>query len=329
MAGIGEVWVFAELQQSGLAEVSLELAGEARRLADRLGVAAGAVLLGEEAGAFAEQLISAGVDKVYAGESRELEPHLGEPYALATAELVREHQPGILLVGATRFGVELAPRLAAKLRTGLSADCIGLDVDEQGWLHQIVPAFGGKVMADVVCPERRPQMATVRPGVFRKPEPQRRVGQIIPVSVELPETSRRLRVVEVATSEEPASPLEKAEVVVGGGWGVGSAQGWAVVEELARALGGAVGATRPAIDEGWARESQMIGQSGKAVHPRLYIAIGISGAMQHTVGIGDSRVIVAINSDPRAAIFEEADLGVVGDFRDIVPALIARLRESV
>lgn len=325
MTHSGEVWVLCETRAEGLAPVSLELTREARRLADKLQVSVAAVLLGSQIAPLAGELAVNGADTVYLGENDQLQPLLAGPYASATADLVRQHNPGILLVGATRFGEDVAPRLAARLGAGLSADCIALDVDERGVLHQTVPAFGGKVMADVVSPERRPQMATVRPGVLRAPQPLPGRGQVVPFDVRLPEDARRVRVVEVSAGEEPESLLEKAEVVVAGGWGVG-AQGWALVEGLARALGGAVGATRPAIDEGWAAESQMIGQSGKTVRPRLYIAVGISGAAQHTVGIRDSGIVVAVNSDPKAAIFDEADLGIAADFREVVPALISELQ---
>ena len=217
--------------------------------------------------------------------------------------------------------------MAAKVRTGLTADCIELNVNEKRQLLQIVPAFGGNVMATVICPEHKPQMATVRPGVIKSLERDKgRHGEIVKVDTRLKEEDVEIRIVEVVTEKPKVLPIEGAVVVVAGGWGVGNAENWRLIEELAEAIGGAVGATRPAVDENWALEDQMIGVGGKTVRPELYIGAGISGALQHVVGIQDSKVIVAINIDPNAPIFKGADFGIVGDLREIIPCLVNAIK---
>ena len=345
----GEVWVFAEQRQDRLQDVGFELLGEGRKLADKLEVELGAVLLGgsdgiptlrdaEEVGIgvaspdsvgmptsrhLCQELFDSGADKVYLAESPALHHYLTEPYLQVLHRAAAQYQPQIMLVGATAIGTDLAPRLAARLKTGLSADCIRLEIDEKGRLLQIVPAFGGNLMATIICPEHRPQMATVRPGVIRKPEKKTGSGAVVHLDTASLDTKSRVKIVDVLLApRQEGKAIEEAEVVIAGGWGIGNAQDWHLVAKLAEVLDGAVGATRPAVDEGWAGEEQMIGQSGKVVHPDLYIGIGISGAMHHMVGIQDSKLVVAINNDPKAQIFKDADIGLVGDFREIVPCLI-------
>jgi electron transfer flavoprotein alpha subunit len=236
--------------------------------------------------------------------------------------------PDIFLLGATSIGKDLASRLAARLRTGLTCDCVGLDVDRDGKLLQLVPAFGGNVMATVICPKHRPQMATVRPGVMRATKIEKAHGSVQRVPVDLKQENLKIKILDFSSEETRASPIDTADVVIAGGWGIGSLENWRMLEELATSLGGAVGATRPPVDEKWATEDQLIGQSGKTVRPELYIGIALSGAMQHTIGIQDSRIIVAINNDPKAPIFKTADFGIVADFHEFVPSFIKQIRKQ-
>ena len=254
-----------------------------------------------------------------------LEKYLTLPYTRVISDLITQKQPGIFLLPATPIGSDLAPRVAARVNTGLSAHCTNLDINDRGELMQVVPAFGGKVMATILCQKHRPQMATVRPGVFRKGQPQERKGNVEKIPVEIKPEDLRQKVIEIHREKRPAQSIDEAEAVVAGGAGIGTPEDWNWVEQLARVLHGAVGGTRPPLDEGWITEDQMIGQSGKTIRPKLYIGIGISGVIQHVVGIQDAKVIIAINNDPRAALFQSADLGVVADFRKIVPLLIEEL----
>ena len=322
----GEIWVFAEQRGGVLQEVSLELLGKARELADASGGVVAAVLLGTEVRRWVAKLMAYGADKVLLAEHPSLEPYRLLPYTAVLTRACREQRPEVFLFGGTSMGMELAPRVAARLGTGLSAHCLDLRWDEKGELLQVVPGWGGGVLATIKCPRHRPQMATVMPGVLRKPTGASREGQVITLTVEEELVSEGPEVVEIYRGKPSERPLEEAEVVVAGGFGVGGLEGWRLVEELARELGGAVGATRPPGDEGWAREEQMIGQSGKTVRPRLYVGVGISGMSHHVVGMDESEFIVAINKDPKAPIFEVADVAVVGDYREILPALLEALR---
>jgi electron transfer flavoprotein alpha subunit len=323
-----QIWVFIEQRQSVIHEVGLELLGKARELADPVGARVAALLLGAGVLPLADTLISFGADMVLVADHPALEPYRLLPYTQVLAEACRARQPDIMLFGATSLGVELAPRLAARLKTGLSAHCIDLQLDADGHLLQLVPGWGGGVLATIKTPEHRPQMATVRPGVMKKPQPAPRSGQVIPLTPGEDLDLSGPRVLEVHREEPQELPLETAEVVVAGGFGVGGPEGWKRLEELAGLLGGAVGATRPPVDEGWASEEQMIGQSGKTVRPRLYIGVGISGMSHHVVGMDEAEFVVAINTDPQAAIFEVADLAIVGDQREIIPLLLKELRKS-
>ncbi len=322
-----EVWVFTEQRFGVLHEVGLELLGKARELTDSHGGGVSALLLGHGVHGLVPKLHAHGADRVLLAESPHLDPYRLMPYASVLEGACREHRPDIFLFGATAMGMELAPRLAARLHTGLSAHCIDLGMDPDGRLLQMVPGWGGGVVATIKCPDHRPQMATVMPGVMRKREVAAGTGQLLRLVVEDTLDLSGPRVVEVRREELTGVPLEGADVVVAGGWGVGSKEGWRLVEELAELLGGAVGATRPPVDEGWAREEQMIGQSGKTIHPRLYVGIGISGMMHHLVGMDEAECIVAINQDPKAAIFECSDLTIVADYREILPALIVEIKK--
>jgi len=321
------IWVFIEQRGGVVHEVGLELLGKARELTEASGSLVTAVLLGDGVAGLAPRLIAHGADMVLVAEHPRLEPYRLLPYTSVLAGACREHSPAILLLGATSLGMELAPRLAARLNTGLSAHCVDLRLEADGILRQMVPGWGGGVVASITCPAHRPQMATVMPGVMKKAEPSSRSGQVIhwPVGEELDVSGPQ--VLEVHREEPAALPLEKAEVVVAGGWGIGGPEGWLLLNELAALLGGAVGATRPPVDAGWAREDQIIGQSGKTVRPRLYIAVGISGMSHHVVGMDKSEFVVAVNSDPLAPILAMADMALVGDYREIIPPLLAEIRE--
>lgn len=317
-------------QRAGvLHEVGLELLGKARELAEASGGTVAAVLLGENVARWSGRLIEHGANLVLLAEHPLLEPYRLLPYTSVLAQAVRQYQPAIMLFGATSLGMELAPRLAARLNTGLSAHCIDLKLDANGNLLQMVPGWGGGVVATIKCPAHRPQMATVMPGVMQKCEPAARSGQVIKLPIDADLDTSGPQVLEVHREEPKGRPLEAAEVVVAGGWGIGGPEGWQLLEELVGLLGGAVGATRPPVDEGWALEAQMIGQSGKTVRPRLYIGVGISGMSHHVVGMEGSEVVVAINSDPQAPIFEVADIVIVGDYREILPPLLDEMRSRL
>ena len=322
------VWTFAEQRHGKLMDSSLEMLGGGRKIADKLKTMLAAVLFGHNVKNLAKELIAYGADKVYVADNSLLSFYRSEAYSTILADLIRQYNPEILLFSATAIGRDLAPRVAAKVKTGLTADCVKLDVNEQRQLLQIVPAFGGNVMATVVCPKHKPQMATVRPGVMKSLDrDEGKHGEIVKVSTNLREEDMKTKIVEVIMEKPKVLPIEGADVVVAGGWGVGGAENWKLIEGLAEALGGAVGATRPAVDEKWALEDQMIGVGGKTVRPKLYIGAGISGALQHTVGIQDSKVVVAINKDPNAPIFKGADFGIIGDLREIIPCLVNEIKK--
>ena len=322
-----QIWVFMEQRGGVLHDVGLELLGKARELAGAGGGTVNALLLGDKVAPLADRVIAHGADLVLVAEHPALDPYRLLPYTAVLARACREREPSILLFGATAMGMELAPRLAARLETGLSAHCIDLQLDVDGQLQQMVPGWGGGVVATIKCPVHRPQMATVMPGVMQKFGPERRSGRVVNLAVGPDLDVSGPRVLEVHREETKTMPLEQAEVVVAGGFGIGGREGWQLLEELAGLLGGAVGATRPPVDEGWATEAQMIGQSGKTVRPRLYIGVGISGMSHHVVGMEGAETVVAINSDPRAPLLALADIALVGDYREIIPPLVAELRQ--
>ncbi len=323
------IWVFAEQRDGKLVDAGLELLGGARKLAEKFSQEVAAVVLGQNVAALATELAAYGADKVYVADSPVLKTYRNDAYALVLASLINQYKPSIFLIGGTALGMDLAPRVAAKVGTGLSAHAVDVDVDKDGCLLAHIPAFGGSVMASIACPRHRPQMATIPAGFMKKPE--KKVGakaQIEKVKVEVTEAQVRTKVLEVFREEPKARPLTEAEVIVAGGFGIGNKENWKMVEELAATLGGSVGATRPACDEGWAKlEEQMIGQSGKTVRPKLYIGMGISGVIHHLIGIKDSKVIVSINPDPKAPIIQASDYAITEDYRKVVPALIEELKK--
>jgi len=324
------VWVLAEQHSGALHPVSLELLGKARALADELGQEVAALLLGHQVGGLAEQLLAGGADTVHLVEHEALAGYLTRPMSSAAAQVIAAEKPNILLVGATHQGRDLAPRLARRLGLGLTADCTSLDISpEDKLLQQTRPAFGGNVMATIVGRYSRPQMASVRPGIMEAlpPDPSRN-GNVVEHEVMVEASDLGAVLLRTAAKEERGVDLARAKVVVAGGRGIGDAAGFALLEELAEVLGGEVGGTRVAHEEGWITHDRQIGQTGVTIRPELYIACGLSGAIQHRAGILDSRYIVAINKDENAVIFDVADFGLVGDYRTIVPALINAVRES-
>ncbi|MDO8885352.1 electron transfer flavoprotein subunit alpha [Candidatus Oleimmundimicrobium sp.] len=322
------VWVFAEQKQGKLAGVAFELLGEGRKLADELGVKLSAVLLGEKISDLANELIFYGADRIYIVDNPILKDRLDEPYANTLVQLIHEHKPEIFLAGATSFGRSLIPRVAATLETGLTADCTSLAIDKKNkFLLQTRPAFGGNIMATIICPNKRPQMATVRPKVMKCAQrDDTRSGEIIEETILKP-TSLRVKLLDFMEELNNKVNLEEAEIVVAGGRGLGKAENFKLIHEMASILGAAVGASRAAVDAEWIPYSHQVGQTGKTVSPKLYIACGISGAIQHLTGMQTADNIVAINKDPDAPIFNVANYGIVGDLFEIIPAITAKLKE--
>ncbi len=321
---VGPVWVIAEQIDCRLLSVSTQLIGQARKLADELNTSVEAVFLGDNIEKQAHQLIAAGADRVYLGNAPELAVYQAETFTEIIVNLASEHRPEIILLGSTSVGRELAPIVAANLKTGLTAHCIDLVLDEDRNLEQRIPAYGG--LLSIICPQRRPQMATVAKGVFPAPEPdETRSGEIIELRV--PDTvSDRIKTLEIVREEPKGVPLESADIVVAGGAGAGDREGWNKIADLAGTLNAALGSTRPAVDEGWTELTTMIGQSGKMVSPQLYIGVGLSGEQQHLVGVVDAKVMVAINNDDKSPVFEQVDYGIVDDCREFVPVLIQKIK---
>jgi electron transfer flavoprotein alpha subunit/NAD-dependent dihydropyrimidine dehydrogenase PreA subunit len=322
------LWVFAEQRGGKVAPVAYELLGEARRLADALKTDLSAVIFGTGLDEQVKGLIAAGADKVYLYEDPLLNEFHEDVYADALSALVEAHKPEIVLAGATSIGRAFVPIVATRVRTGLTADCTMLGVDlEKRMLLQTRPAFGGNIMATIVCPGHRPQMATVRPGVMKRAAADAsRQGEIIRYAPPSP-LSSRTKLIETIEEAGHRINISEAEIIVSGGRGMGGEKGFALLHELADALGGVVGATRAAVDSGWIPYPHQIGQTGRTVSPRLYIACGISGAIQHLAGMQSSDIIVAINKDPNAPIFNVADYAIVGDVFEVAPLIIKKIKE--
>ncbi len=323
-----DVLIFCEQWDGIVAPVSYELLSVGRSLSDRLGSRLLAVILGSQIREQAQRLIPFGVDRVYCFDDAQLALPHEERYVELIVNLVKEIRPGIFLIGGTSLGRSLAPRIATRLGTGLTADCTGFDLDEAGNLLQTRPTFGGNLMATILCPHHRPQMATVRPKVFAPPEPVPGfAGELVEMAVpqDLPSRTEILSVTAGAVEEVNNAD---AEIIVAGGRGMGDPKNFALLEELAQLLGGTVAASRPVVDEGWVPYARQVGQTGRTVKPKVYIACGISGAIQHLVGMRSSDLIVAINKDPKAPIFQVAHYGIVGDVLEVVPALIAELKSQ-
>lgn len=324
------VWVFAEQRDGKLQKVSLELLGKGRELAEKLGVELTALLLGNNIDDVAKELIAYGADKVIYAENPLLAHYTTDGYTKVICELVNDIRPEAILVGATFIGRDLGPRVAARLSTGLTADCTSLDIDpENRNLLMTRPAFGGNLMATIVCGDHRPQMSTVRPGVFEKlAKDANKTGEIQKVAAELSEADIKVKVEEVVKLAKDIMDIGEAKVLVSGGRGIGNKEGFDLLKELADVLDGTVAGSRASIDNGWLDKAYQVGQTGKTVRPDLYIACGISGAIQHLAGMQDSSYIIAINKDANAAIMKVADLAIVGDYKKIVPELIAQIKEK-
>lgn len=322
------LWVFAEQRDGVLQKVSLELLGKGRQLADKLGVELTAVLLGSNVDKLAKELVAFGADKVLYANHHLLKNFTTDGYTKVICDLVNEKKPEILLVGASFIGRDLGPRIAARLNTGLTADCTGLDTDDTTRnLMMTRPAFGGNLMATIECADHRPQMSTVRPGVFEKlKRDDNRQGEIVNVNINLDDSDIRTKVEKIVKSVKDIADISEAKIIVSGGRGVGSKENFTVLKELANVLGGSVAASRAAVENGWIDKAYQVGQTGKTVRPTVYIACGISGAIQHLAGMQDSDYIIAINKDESAPIMKAADLALVGDFSKIIPEMIAQVK---
>ncbi len=329
---IGNVWVFIEQEAGKIADVSLELVCKGRELADQLEVKLEAVLLGDKVADLAPTLYSYGCDTVILAEDKRLEPFTVLPFARVIVDMILAYKPNILLFGATMKGRELAPRVASEKLAGLTADCTSLEIDDfedkvnkksyTNKLMQIRPAFGGNIIATIVNTWDDPQMVTVREGVMKMDAPDTtRKGEIVKFDVNLTDAETVVKVIE-RVREEKDVDLKGAQIIVAGGYGVGSAENFKLLRKLAEALGGEVAASRAAVDAGWINHDYQVGQTGVTVRPKLYIACGISGSIQHRAGMDESKKIIAINTDPDAPIFQVAHYKIVGDLNDIVPKLI-------
>jgi len=323
----GDVWVVVDHTGDELDDIALELLGQARELADRLVLPVAAVLLGDDVRTLAPLLGRYGADTVYLAESPLLGAYNPDAYAPVLADLICRERPSIVLWGATDQGRDLAPRVAARLGTGLASNCTRVDLSDDGLLVTTRPVYGGKASCRVVCPQARPQMATFQPGAARAKRPDSsRQARVVALDVGLSPQCLRLRLEKVITISPSALDVTEAEVIVAAGRGVGSEEGFRLVEQLAHLVGAAVAASRPVVDVGWAPYERQVGLSGKTVAPRLYIACGISGANHHVVGMKDSKAVVAINQDPHALIFQMADVKIVADVHEVLPLLVERLR---
>lgn len=324
------VWVFIEVnEEKNIEGVSLELLGAGRELADKLNVPLAGVLLGDEIRSLANDVIYSGADTVYMIDHPVLKQYRTEAYMKAVILLAVKYKPEIFLYGATPNGKDLASAIATDLSTGLTADTTMLDIDlEKRLLEASRPAFGGNIMATILCKKHRPQMATVRPKVMKALEPDfNRNGQIIEEELSIREEDMRTKVLEVVKNVTKKANLSDAHVIVAGGKGLGDMQGFQLIHELAETIGASVGGTRDVIEAGWLPHDLQIGQTGETVTPKIYFAIGISGAIQHVVGMKNSEIIIAINKDPNAPIFDVATYGIVGDAHDIIPKLIEEFKE--
>lgn len=333
----GEVWVFAEQEEAELHDISLELCSKARELADRLGVKMAAVLAGHKVSYLSRRLIAHGADKVYVVENEKIEHYQTQPYARAICHLIEKYKPQIMIYGASAIGRDLAPRVASAMRAGLTADCTDLDIADvedkaaktthKNLLLQIRPAFGGNIIATIINPERWPQMATVREGVMPMPDADNsRTGETIAEQVEFQPEDFAVKLLERHREQKKVN-LKAARMIVAGGGGVGSKDAFKSIHDLAGAIGGAVGASRAAVDSGYIDKEHQVGQTGTTVRPALYIAAGISGAVQHRAGMEESAKIIAINSDPEAPIFGVAHYGIVGDLHQVLPMMVKAVRE--
>lgn len=326
-----DLWVFIETKEDGTPKkVGLELLNPGKDMATKQGGSLVAIVIGHNVDSSAEAASRYGADKVIVVDGEEYKDYSTDAYANAITALVEKYGPTSMLIGATNNGRDLGPRLACRLKTGLTADCTALDIDEEtGNVAWTRPAFGGNLMATIMCPEHRPQMGTVRPGVFKTIEPTDGNAEIIREDIHVPASEIRTQILELIKEMDAESvDLEGAQIIVAGGRGVKGPEGFAPIRALAEVLGGTVGASRAAVDSGWIPHAHQVGQTGKTVGPKLYIACGISGAIQHVAGMSSSDCIIAINKDPDAPIFGVADYGIVGDLFEVLPVLTEEIRKA-
>lgn len=325
------VWVIIEYTNGKIAPVAWELLGEGRKLANAIGCELCGVITGHMVDSVIPEAFAYGAEKVYVIDHPVLKDYRTEPYAEAITSLVTKYQPEIILMGATSMGRDVFPAVATKLKTGLTADCTVLGIDpETKLLLQTRPAFGGNIMATIMCRTSRPQMSTVRPRVMAMPERvEGRSGELIREEFSLNESDFRTKVLEFITSDAKSAFLDKAEIIVAVGLGLGAKRNMILAEELAEVLGATIAGSRGAVESGWLTHDQQVGQSGITVRPKVYIAMGISGAIQHLVGMETSDFIIAINNDPEASILQVANYGIVGDLFEIVPALTAEFKKRL
>ncbi|MGL4608029.1 MAG: electron transfer flavoprotein subunit alpha/FixB family protein [Eubacteriaceae bacterium] len=323
------IFVFAQQEDSKLNPVTLELIGEGLKLGHQLGTKVTAVLLGHQLDLMAKELLHYGANSVLLLDDQRLENYMTEPYTYALSKIVEKFEPDIMLFGATALGRDLAPRVSARCKTGLTADCTSLEIDESNKnLKMTRPAFGGNIMATIVCPNHRPQMATIRPGVMEKISPIENPDPMIEAfDLVIPETCFNVEILDVVKSIAEKMDITEAKILISGGRGLGSPENFKLLEDLGDVLGGTTCASRACVDAGWVEKNIQVGQTGKTVRPNLYIACGISGAIQHVAGMEDSELIIAINKDETAPIFDIADFSIVGDVTKILPLLTQMLKE--
>lgn len=322
-----DILVFIEQREGVLQRVSLELLGKARTLADETNQRVIAALVGDGVEELVDELYHYGADKVVLANHKNLAIYMTDYYAKVMTEVIENEKPEICLFGATAIGRDLAPRIAARIQTGLTADCTSLEIDDETKkLLMTRPAFGGNIMATIICPDHFPQMSTVRPGVMQMIEKDfNRSGELVQLQVNLSDLSDNIRVLEVVKAIKSKKNIEDANILISGGRGIGKKENLKLLEELAETLGGCVSGSRAIVDQGWIDHNSQVGQTGKTVRPDLYIACGISGAIQHLAGMEDSGLIIAINKDANAPIFQVADIGIVGDVEKVIPELTKQL----
>ena len=335
------VYVFAQQVDNEISSIAFELLGKAKELASKLDTQVTAVLIGYEVKGLVDQLAQYGADKVIVVDDPELKEYRTEPYAHALSSVINEYKPEIMLVGATAIGRDLGPRVSARVATGLTADCTVLEIGDfpmvaipgreqkHNQLLMTRPAFGGNTIATIACPDNRPQMATVRAGVMQKIEPIADAkAEVIEYNPGFVSNDKYVEILEIVKDVTDVVDIMDAKILVSGGRGVGSAENFKLLDDLAEALGGTVSCSRAVVDNGWKPKELQVGQTGKTVRPQVYFAIGISGAIQHTAGMEESDIIIAINKDETAPIFDVADYGIVGDLNKIVPILTAKIKEA-
>lgn len=322
------VFVFCEQRDGKMSKVAYELIGKGREIANKIDEKVTAVLLGYEINDdIAKSLIHYGADEVILVDNKALEIYTTEAYTQALVKVINDSKPEIVLIGATSIGRDLGPRVSARVKTGLTADCTSLEIGDDNELLMTRPAFGGNIMATIVCPDHRPQMSTVRPGVMETQlKDENRVGEIKTVEVNFTNAVNRIKVLEVVKEEKHEKGIDEADILVSGGRGVGSKENFDVLVELAKSLDATVSASRAVVDAGWLDHCKQVGQTGTTVRPEVYFACGISGAIQHVAGMEGSDYIIAINKDSEAPIFDIADLGIVGDIHKVLPELIKEMK---